>query len=41
MKMTKTLVGLSLLFAVCACGKKGDVKPPSRDAGISAVSVLF
>lgn len=41
MNMTKILVGFSLLFAVAACGKKGDVKPPSRSALFSSVSVNY
>lgn len=41
MTMLKILLGLALLTTVSACGKKGDVKPPSRGAHISAVFVLF
>ncbi len=41
MNMTKMLVGFSLLLAVAACGKKGDVKPPSQASLFSVVSVNF
>ncbi len=33
----KTVVATCLVISVSACGKKGDVKPPSREAAISAV----
>lgn len=33
----RTMIATCLLISMSACGKKGDVKPPSREAGISAV----
>ena len=42
MKMTTRLIlVLALALSLGACGKKGDVKPPSRAATFSASSVTF
>ncbi len=36
----KILFAATILVAISACGKKGDIKPPSS-SGVSAVSFSF
>lgn len=37
----RLLLVLTLALSISACGKKGDVKPPSRATVFSASSVPF